>query len=57
MCVAATARRKRRQAKNNYRHLAPLRRPRYKKRDAEKSARILARRIETEKRMKQKPKK
>lgn len=57
MCVAATARRRRSQAKNNYRHLAPLRRPKYKRRDEEKSARILARRIETERRMKQKPKK
>lgn len=29
-CVTATAKRRRKQAVNNYRHIAPMRRPRYK---------------------------
>jgi hypothetical protein len=54
MCTAATARRRRRQAANDYRHLPAKRRPYFSKRSAEKSARIEARKIATEKRMKQK---
>lgn len=56
MCTAQAAKRRRRQAANKYRHLAPLRRPHYCMKSAEKSARIEARKIETEKRMKQKKK-
>lgn len=56
MCTASTAKRRRKQAANNYKHLAPLRRPKYNKRDAEKSARIEARKVETEKRMRMKKK-
>lgn len=56
MCVAQTAKRRRRQAMNNYRHMSPMQRPRYSKKSAEKSARLLAKRIETEKRIKQKKK-
>jgi hypothetical protein len=39
MCIAATARRRRRQAMNNYRHLSKMKRPRFKKRAAEVSDR------------------
>lgn len=39
MCVAATARRKRRQAANGYRHLSKQRRPKYSKVDAGKARR------------------
>lgn len=38
MCVAATAKRRRQQAANGYRHMAPLRRPRYKVRDSSTAA-------------------
>jgi oligoendopeptidase F len=31
MCVARTARRRRKQAANNYAHMAPMDRPRYRK--------------------------
>ena len=48
---AQTCKRRRRQAVNNYRHLAPLQRPRYKKSDAQTSARKLADRIAREKQM------
>lgn len=41
MCVAATARRKRKQAANGYRHLSPMKRPRYKKRSVETSEKRL----------------
>lgn len=54
MCTAATARRRRKQAANNYRHLSKQRRPHYNKVSADKSARREARKIETEKRMRQK---
>lgn len=50
-CVARTARRRRKQAVNNYRHIAPLKRPHYKKTDATKSAKRLAERIAKERRM------
>jgi hypothetical protein len=56
MCVAATSKRRRRQSKNDYRHICAKQRPRYKKRDAATSARRLNRLIETERRMKQKAK-
>lgn len=56
MCVAATSKRRRNQAKNDYRHISAKQRPRYKKRDADTSARRLSRLIETERRMKQKAK-
>lgn len=55
-CVASTAKRRRRQAANNYRHMSKQERPRYKKRDADTSARRLQRLIDTERRMKSKPK-
>lgn len=35
MCVCSTAKRRRRQAKNNYNHLAPKQRPNFKMRSAE----------------------
>lgn len=54
MSVARTARRRRKQAANHFRHMAPLKRPHYTKRDAETSAKRLQRLIETERRMKQK---
>lgn len=55
-CVASTAKRKRRQASNNYRHMGPMIRPKYKKSDPETSSRRLQRLIDTERRMKSKPK-
>jgi hypothetical protein len=45
MCTASTAKRRRRQAANAYRHLSVKRRPKYNKRSAEKSARIEARKV------------
>lgn len=51
MCTAATAKRRRKQFRKGYRHLAPQGRPVYRRRSVEKSQRMLARRIETEKRM------
>lgn len=54
MCGSSTGKRRRRQAANGYSHLAKLGRPIYGKRTAEKSARILAQRIATERRIKQK---
>lgn len=54
MCTASTAKRRRRQAKNNYKHLPPRQRPHYVKRDASVSQKRLQRLIETERRMKQK---
>lgn len=56
MCTAQTAKRRRAQARNGYRHIGPLRRPHFNKRDAETSAKRLQRLIETERRMKQKAK-
>lgn len=38
MCVCATAKRRRRQAKQNYNHLAPRQRPNFKQRSAEAAA-------------------
>lgn len=55
-CVASTAKRRRRQSTNNYRHMGPMIRPKYKKSDADTSSRRLNRLIETERRMKQKAK-
>lgn len=56
MCVAATSKRRRRQAANGFKHLGKKVRPNYKKRDAETSAKRLARIIATERRLKQKAK-
>lgn len=56
MCTASTAKRRRRQAANGYKHMSPLKRPHYSKIDAGKSARRLAERIATERRMSQKRK-
>lgn len=39
MCVARTARRRRKQAAQGYKHLSKLRRPKYTKMDAGKSQR------------------
>jgi hypothetical protein len=52
MSVARTARRRRQQAANGYKHMAPLKRPHYKKRDAGAAARHLARVIANERRIK-----
>jgi len=46
MCTAATAKRRRKQANNNYRHLSPQDRPHYVKRDVGVSASRLQRLIE-----------
>lgn len=43
MCTTATAKRRRKQARKNYMHMAPLKRPRYRRKSAEKSAKTLAR--------------
>lgn len=40
MTVARTARRRRKQAANNYRHMAPLRRPVYKQKSSSKLDRL-----------------
>jgi hypothetical protein len=56
MCVSRTARRRRKQAANGYRHLSKQRRPHYAKVTADKSARREARKIENEKKMRQKKK-
>lgn len=56
MTVASTAKRRRRQAANGYRHLAPLRRPKYSKIDAGKSRRRELQKIEKEKQMRMKKK-
>ena len=45
--------RRRRQAANNFAHLCPKKRPYYKKRSAEASARHLERLIQTEQRIRQ----
>lgn len=57
MCTARTARRRRLQAANNYRHLDKMRRPRYKKPDAAKSARRERMKVEKQQKMARKPKK
>lgn len=49
--------RRQRQAKNDYKHMAKRKRPNYKKRDAETSARHLARVRATEQRIRQGSKK
>lgn len=51
------AKRRRTQAKMGHKHLAPMDRPNYKKRDAVSSAARLARLIATERRIAQKAKK
>jgi hypothetical protein len=53
MCVAATARRRRAQASNHYRHIAPLRRPKFKLRDVDTSTKRLKRLVEKQKMMQQ----
>lgn len=53
MGQARTNARRRKQAAQNFNHLAPKQRPNYKKRDAETSARHQARVIATERRMQQ----
>lgn len=42
MCTASTAKRRRRQARNGYKHIAPLRRPIFRVKDASKRAQRLA---------------
>jgi hypothetical protein len=42
MCVCATAKRRRRQAANDFNHLAPKQRPNFKRTSAEISSRRLA---------------
>lgn len=54
MCGSSTGKRRRRQAAMGYTHLAKLGRPIYGKRSKEKSARMLAQRIATERRIKAK---
>jgi hypothetical protein len=58
MCVTSTAKRRRRQAKNGNRHLAPMHRPGLpKKISVEKSQRRLHDRIMNEYKIQRKPKK
>jgi hypothetical protein len=52
-CVCATAKKRRRQALNDYRHLAPRQRPGYKRRDAATAAKRLQRVVERERAMNQ----
>ena len=52
MCVASTAKRRRKQAANGYTHLCERQRPHYKKISAEKSANRLHAMLMTERRMK-----
>lgn len=56
MSAICQAKRRRRQAANNYAHLPPRLRPNFKKRSAEASARHLARVLATERRIAQKGK-
>ncbi len=51
MCVARTARRRRMQALKKYRHLPPLRRPRYSKISEGKSANRMRKMLEKQKQM------
>lgn len=53
-CVCATAKRRRSQARNGYRHLHKTQRPVYSKVDKETSQKRLRRLIETERRIKTK---
>lgn len=57
MSVCKQAARKRRQAANNYRHMAPQKRPHYLRRDAATASERLARLIEREKARKLRQKK
>lgn len=57
MSTACQAKARRRQAANGYKNLPPRKRPNYKMRSAEASARRLAALIATERRMSQKSKK
>lgn len=43
MCTTATAKRRRKQARKNFMHMAPMKRPRYARKSAERSAKDLAR--------------
>jgi hypothetical protein len=52
-CACATAKRRRSQAANGYRHIHAKARPTYKKRAADVSQKRLQRLIENERRMKQ----
>lgn len=56
-CVTATAKRRRRQAKQKFNHLAPKQRPHYKIRAADVAARHLARTIAAERARQQRSKK
>lgn len=49
MCTAQTAKRRRRQAANGYRHMSKMKRPRYHKVSKEKADNNLARLIQREK--------
>lgn len=51
MCVTATAKRRRRQAKNNFNHISGREKPIYKKRSAESSAARMASMIERQRRI------
>lgn len=57
MCVCSTAKRRRKQARNGYRHLPPMRRPHYHTLTLEKSQRRLADKIAKEERIRQKKRK
>ena len=57
MCIARTARRRRKQAANGYKHMAPLRRPHYLKMDAGKAQRREHRKVEKIKLMQSRKKK
>jgi hypothetical protein len=57
MCGQKAAIRRRKQAAKNYAHMAPMDRPHYTKMSAAKSARRLAKKIATERRMQQGKKK
>lgn len=57
MSVARTARRRRKQAVLKYKHLPPLRRPKYKKVDAGKAARRELAKVSKIKAMQQRKKK
>lgn len=56
MCGQKAAKRRRRQAVKEYRHVAAMGRPKYKKSDAAASARKLRKKIDTERRIAQKGK-
>lgn len=51
MCTASTAKRKRRQARNGYKHLGPLKRPIFHKPSEAKARRRLRQVIEKQKQM------